>query len=71
MNNNMTEEQHQMFVEACFHQSEEYEKGYKDTLELYNTVKELEHGGYVKGCIDAIFDLAKKQIEFFNTITNE
>jgi hypothetical protein len=69
MNNNMTEEQHQMFAEACFHQSEEYEKGYKDAIEYYNNMQQNRHQDFSTGYLEAMVDIYHKRIEFFNNIT--
>jgi flagellar biosynthesis chaperone FliJ len=69
MNNNMTEEQHQMFAEACFHQSEEYEKGYRNAIEHYNAYQQRLHEDFSTGYLAAMVDIYHKRIEFFNNIT--
>ena len=65
----MTEEQLQMMAESCFHQSEEYEQGYKNAIEHYNTHQQRLHQDFSTGYLEAMVDLYHKRIEFFNNIT--
>jgi len=66
----MTEEQQQMMAESCFHQSEEYEQGYKNAIEHYNAYQQRLHEDFSTGYLNAMLDLYHKRVEFFNNITH-
>jgi len=65
----MTEEQLQMMAESCFHQSAEYEEGYKNAIEYYNAYQQRLHEDFSTGYLEAMVDLYRKRIEFFNAVS--
>ena len=64
----MTEDQLQMMAESCFHQSAEYEEGYKNAIEHYNAYQQRLHEDFSTGYLGAMLDLYRKRVEFFQNI---